>query len=131
VRRTPSRRRWVLRVVAMLATSLALLVGAALLFGGVSDRKALQRSLTREAVSPFEARCTGHGSGVLRCTVADRMGSGIARYRLVDSGDCWSARRTSPPAFTETPMPARLEGCRALRDTHPAFDLFFTAGELL
>jgi hypothetical protein len=115
----------------MLAAGIALLVGGVLLFGGVGDRKALHRSLTREADSPFEARCTGHGSGVLRCMVADRMGSGSARYRLVDSGDCWSARRTTPADFTETPMPARLEGCRALRDTYPVFDVFFRAAELV
>jgi hypothetical protein len=126
-----SRGEKVRMVVAFVLGGLALVFGSALLFGAVSDREALLRSLTREARSPFEVECSRGAGGFSRCLVADRAGSGSASYRFKERGDCWSARRTSPQHFTEGPMPGRLEGCVTFRDRYPFFDSLLEVRELL
>jgi hypothetical protein len=108
----------------------ALAVGAAFLFGGVSDSKALHRSITRGANSPFDADCS-EGQGQRRCWVTEPAGSGGARYRVSEQGDCWSARLIPGGDQAEAPMPERLEGCVALRDRYPFIETAFDAWEAL
>jgi hypothetical protein len=68
----PTPRQWFLRSVALLLGLFVLTLGAAFVFGGVSDSKAMFRSIAREA---------------------EPSGSGATRYLVRADGDCWSARR--------------------------------------
>ena len=116
----PTPRQWFLRSVAFLLGLFVLALGAAFLFGGVSDDKATFRSIAREANSAFEPNCSGGGEGRWRCWVYDPSGSGATRYLVSASGDCWTARRGR----------VRLEGCVALRDRYPFVDSAYSAWEL-
>jgi hypothetical protein len=109
--------------IALLLGVLALVTMLAIIVLMTADggTTALNRSIAREANSPFESDCRPTGDG-WRCFVHDRAGSGQARYRLRKDDDCWTARRVTPQHFTELPMPARLAGCVALRDRVDLFN---------
>jgi hypothetical protein len=116
----PTPRQWFLRTVAFLLGLFVLTLGAAFVFGGVSDSKAMFRSIAREADAPFETECAGGEDGRWRCWVYEPSGSGATRYLVRADGDCWSARRGR----------LRLEGCVALRDRYPFVDSAYNAWEL-
>lgn len=80
----------------------------------------LGRSVAREADAPFYTWCQERRRS-WRCVISP--GSRNATYAVVTSGRCWRARRVSAPGATETPLPARLEGCLGVRDAYPTVDL--------
>lgn len=80
----------------------------------------LTNSVERESGSAgIGGECSRRADEHWRCEITDGAGSGGASYEVTVDGRCWRARRTSPGHFTETPMPARPDGCTRLRDQFP------------
>ena len=122
------RHRWI-KPTAIVLGALALIVAAAFAFGGVSDDKALARSVGREANSAFYGECTRRSDGDWRCTPSDPYGSGGARYAVSWDGDCWTARVEHVDA--DGPMPRRMNGCVAMRDRYQFVNAPYEAWEFM
>jgi hypothetical protein len=75
----------------------------------------LTQSIERETHSAgFSSECSKREERSWRCSIDDTSGSGVAQYDVTAGRSCWDASRRGGDA--ETPMPARPEGCTALRD---------------
>jgi hypothetical protein len=112
--------RLVLGIAAALVGAVSIAMAAYLWAPVPLTAETLTNSVERESGSAGTGgECSRSGSEGWRCDVTDGDGSGTATYVVAADGNCWRARRRSPVQFTETPMPARSDGCTRLRDRYP------------